>query len=422
MKKLKFLAILAAILAILVMCVPAAAGTSVPPKSKVKWPINLTGTLNNAAYEILVPPNWNGTLLVYAHGYSAEVPKAEALPDSAMRTLLLTQGYALAGTANKAGGWAVKEGVQNNLAMVNFFKGKVGNPDRVILLGFSMGSAIALESIEKYPGIYDGAITGGSLGAGTPRNFDLSLAFSLAYDVAFGWPADWGTVGDVKDDLNFERDVLPVLMYKMNYDTAYLAKIEFIRLVCEFPETVYGIPSWFFTDMFYATQVRAELEKRAGGPVAQNLDQLYSLDLTPLQIAFFASFGINPDAWLDEMNSTEISASKPARNYAGHYATFSGDLKRPVITIQTSVDEVVRVANEGVYLDLVQAAGKEDYLVQVFTSEIGHVNFTGPQLFCTLNAMESWLDTGVKPGPAFFPGGLGFVPGFVPEDWPFGIP
>ena len=431
MKKIIVIILAVVLLLTLVVPVSAAGPKNGPPPSHIKWPIELHGTLNNAEYEILVPVNWNGTLLVYAHGYTPVLLPAEALPDVEIggvdgKTLLLSEGYALAGTANKAAGWAVKEGIQNNLALTNYFKGKVGNPERVILLGFSMGSAIVLESIEKYPGIYDGAITGGSLGAGIPMNFDLSLGFSLAYDVAFGWTESWGLVGDVRDDLNFETDVLPILSIKAA-NPANFGKIEFIRLVCDFPEDVYDIEgtfgqySWFFTDMFYATQVRAELEKRAGGPVAQNLDQVYSIE--PGDMIMLGSLGVNAPSLLAEMNSrTNIIASIPARKYAEHYATFTGDLKHPVITIQTRLDEVVREANEGIYHDLVEAAGKGDFLVQVFTDSIGHCNFSGLQLLQVLSAMEGWLDTGVKPDPAnpiLFPTIFGFIPGFMPPPWPF---
>lgn len=35
----------------------------------VAGPIDLTGTLDGAAFEIRVPAGWNGTLVMYAHGY-----------------------------------------------------------------------------------------------------------------------------------------------------------------------------------------------------------------------------------------------------------------------------------------------------------------------------------------------------------------
>ena len=181
-------------------------------KTHVDLPVNLEGSLNGANYTIRVPVNWNGTLLVYAHGYMDELqtPPIDAAPGGPVgETILLSLGYAVAGTANRHAGWAIKEGIENTLALTEFFNGHVGKPEHVILWGFSMGSVIALKSIEKYPGIYDGAIAGAGLAAGTPPNFDQALAMSLAYDVAFGWPEQWGTVGDVRDNLDFDTSFPP---------------------------------------------------------------------------------------------------------------------------------------------------------------------------------------------------------------------
>ena len=81
---------------------------------------------------------------------------------------------------------------------------------------------------------------------------------------------------------------------------------------------------------------------------------------------------------------------------------------------------MVREANEGIYLELVEAAGKDDLLVQVFTDSIGHCNFSAEQLLATVAAMDYWLDTGIKPPAAlFFLVALDFIPSFVPPPWPF---
>jgi hypothetical protein len=172
--------------------------------------------------------------------------------------------------------------------------------------------------------------------------------------------------------------------------------------------------------MFYATQVRAELEQRAGGPVAQNLDHTYSL--SQAEMVYLGSLGVDAVGLLNQMNArTNIEASLPARRYVERYTDFTGNLKRPVITIHTRVDEVVREANEGLYQEVVKSAGKEDMLLQVFTNSVGHCNFTGEQLLATVSAMDYWLDTGMKPQPTdlFFPAFLGFIHGFVPPPWPF---
>ena len=68
---------------------------------------------------------------------------------------------------------------------------------------------MTLGMIEKFPGHYDGAVALCAPASGTPRRFDQALDIALAYAVAFGWKPEWGTPGDLRDDLNFNTDVLP---------------------------------------------------------------------------------------------------------------------------------------------------------------------------------------------------------------------
>jgi len=391
-------------------------------QAHVGLPVELEGTLNRADYKIRVPINWNGTLLVYAHGYYGKFPdEPDAAPGGeAGEITLLTMGYAVAGTSFRGTGWAVKEGIQNTLALTNFFRGKVGNPDRIILWGFSMGSVIAFKSIEKYPGIYDGAIAGCAVGAGAPMNWDGALAFSLAYDVAFVWPSSWGSVGDVRDDLDFETDVYPILLGQVT-NPANSGLFEFIRLVCNHPNDEFYDPPgyWLFKDMLYATEYRAELEWRAKGPVTQNLDHVYSL--TPADIAYLNILGVNAIDLLSEMNArTNIEARLPSRKYMERYSDYSGKLKRPVITIHNTADGLVHVANESVYWDTVFSAGKDDMLVQVYIDSVGHCAFEPAQILNVLEAMEYWITTGNPPLPKYlFFLAPGFDNIFMPPPWPF---
>jgi len=388
--------------------------------------LDLEGTLNGAPYKIRVPADWNGILVVYAHGYTdkADHPgevdnrNADAAPGGApFEQLLLSQGYALAGSAFLDNGWAVKEGIADTLALVSFFKGRVGEPRHTILWGFSMGSVVAFKSAEDFPNVYDGVIAACAVGAGTTRNFDGAGALALAYDVAFGWPAAWGSPGDVRDDLDFDTEVVPVLrnqvVNQMNF-----GRFEFIRLVNQLPtEDFYRGSNWLFTDFFFVTEARAELERRAGGPVVQNLNHVYTL--TDQEKGYLASLGVDANALLAAMNARRNLAAPPsARRYLENYADYTGNITKPLLTIHTTVDGLVLPANESAYRATVGAAGRENNLVQVFTNAVGHCRFSPEQLLLAVEAMESWLDTGMRPGPESFPEAFGFVPDFVPPSWP----
>ena len=179
-------------------------------------------------------------------------------------------------------------------------------------------------------------------------------------------------------------------------------------------------PGWVFTDFFFLTEARAELQRRAGGPYVQNLDQNYSL--TAAEKAYLAALGLPTavvDGWLAQMNARRnIEADRSARNYVAHNNNYNGKIKHPVLTLHTILDPLVVVSNESAYNELIVSSGREDQLFQTYTNGNGHCNFSGPQLLTAINAIDQWVRTGVTPTTATFPAALGFLPGFVPPPMP----
>jgi hypothetical protein len=51
-------------------------------------------------------------------------------------------------------------------------------------------------------------------------------------------------------------------------------------------------------------------------------------------------------------------------------------------------------------------------------NDVGHGLFSADQYLSVLAAMESWLDTGVRPDATLLPASKGFDLGFLPP-WPF---
>src|ERR1041385_3164759 len=92
-------------------------------------PLDLSGEINGAPYRIRVPEVWNGTLLVFAHGYrdKADHPgeiynrSVDVAPNAALEAPLLAQGFALAGTAYKDNGWVIKAAIQDVKNLAVFF-------------------------------------------------------------------------------------------------------------------------------------------------------------------------------------------------------------------------------------------------------------------------------------------------------------
>lgn len=392
--------------------------------------VDMSGNINGAPYRIVVPATWNGTLLVYAHGYrdradhmgEVDNRNADVAPSPALEPVLLAQGYALAGSAYRNNGWAVEEGIEDMRSLVLFFRNHVATPDRTIMWAVSMGTVIGFSSMERYSEIYDGALCACAVGAGTSRSFDTSGDLMLAYDTVFGSLPTWGTVGDVRNNLDFETEVFPKILAEVNNPTNFPG-YEFIRLVVGTPGR--GImpppppafyPGWVFTDIFFATEARAELERRAHGPIVQNLNRNYSL--TPAETGYLMALGVPPaviNNWLVTMNAHRtISAPPFSRSYVEQNATYSGRIGNPVLTLHTFIDPLVTVSQERAYMETVTAANHESRLFQTYTDGNGHCNFTGPQLITAVNAINSWVITGIRPTQANFPAAIGFLQNFTP--------
>jgi pimeloyl-ACP methyl ester carboxylesterase len=379
-------------------------------QAKVPLPVDATGEIDGAEYAIKVPANWNGTLLVYAHGYG-EVETPPSVGPAA--EALLAEGYAMAASTMRNSGWTVEEGLVDTKRLTEHFRANIGRPSRTILWGVSMGSVIVLKSAEIYPRLYDGFIPLCSLGAGTSRNADLTIAVALAYDVAFGWPGEWGRVGDVRDNVDYFEDVLPVLFGQLPEDEVTFGKWEFVRMVTGAPENEFSI----FDTMYFPTAGLADFETRAGGSVGQNRDHFYKL--TPENIAYLSSLGVDGSALVSQMNARRnIRSSVRGKLYTSRFADYSGEITKPVLTLHTDADPTVLVANERLYKETVKQAGKLKNLVQVYSASKFHCDFTDEQLMTCVHKMDEWLDSGSKPKVTAFPAELGFLPDFEPPAWP----
>ena len=417
---------LSVVLLVSLTLIPASPKTSARPFA----PLDLSGELHGAPFRIRVPENWNGTLLVFAHGYrdKADHPgevdnrNADIAPSAALEAPLLAQGFALAGTAFKDNGWAIGDSMQDTKNLAVFFRANIAKPDHTILWAASVGTVGALKNMEQFDGIFDGSLCLCAVGAGATRVWDNGLPAYLAYDVIFGVPAAWGTVGEVRNDLNFDTEVVAKLAPELA-NPANFPGFEFIRLVAGTPGR--GItpppppafyPGWVLTDFFFLTEARAELQRRAGGPYVQNLDHNYSL--TAAERAYLAGLGLPTpvvDGWLAQMNARRnIAADPSARNYVRNNTDFNGKIRKPVLTLHTAIDPLVVVPNENAYAETVAAANRQDLLFQTFTNANGHCNLTGPQILTAVGAIDLWVRTGVRPTNAQFPAALGFNSAFTP--------
>ncbi|MEO7021259.1 MAG: hypothetical protein ABI234_13970, partial [Ktedonobacteraceae bacterium] len=143
-----------------------------------------TGNIDGSNYLFEVPANWNGTLLIYSHGYrfsGALTPQDTS--DSATGGVLLQQGYALAGTSYSQNGWALQQAFHDQFALLDFFNKTCGTPMRTIPWGDSLGGIITAGLVQLQPWRFVGAmplcgVLSGGIGTWN-QALDSGFAFNL---------------------------------------------------------------------------------------------------------------------------------------------------------------------------------------------------------------------------------------------------
>jgi len=386
----------------------------------------LSGSIDGAPFKIAVPPadQWNGILLMHVHGYRdrarTENEKdnrvAEAAPGGeATEQALVAQGFAVAGSAFSRNGWAVEEGLVDTVNLTEYFKQRFAPPQATVLLGVSMGSVVALKSIELFPDLYQAVIGLCSVGGGATRNFDLALGVLLAYDIIYGLPENFGFPAGISSNFDFDNDFAAEILQQTQVPEGQVG-LEFIRLVSNITSEAFAKD--LFSLFFFATEALSELIDRAGGSPIQNLNASYSIpDIARIQLE---ALGFPAGQIVAGMNQGTVFPANPdSRSYLVDNADFSGNHNAPVLLMHTIHDGFVLPANQEAYIDLLSSQGRGAQVFGTYVDSVGHCNFTGSQIGASIAAMGKWLAAGIRPTAADFPEALGFDNNHTPAPFPY---
>jgi hypothetical protein len=389
-----------------------------PTQALASRPVTLTGTFKDGAtYLIQVPAAWNGTLVLYSHGYVTPGSPNPAIDvgDPLTGQWLLSNGYALAGSSYATTGWAIKQAIPDQIRTLNTFDRLVGNPHRTIAWGHSLGGMITAGLIQDDPSRFTASLPMCGVVAGGVGTWNVALDSAFAVQQLLG-PGSGLQVVNITDP------------------TANLAVAEGLfagaqaspqgRARLALASALGDIPGWFdpaspapaptdyvsqeANQFLWETQVdgpfayafRAELEARAGGnpswtkgvDFASNLSR--SADLAEVQ-ALYTAAGLNLSTDLAALNAAAPVTAKPgAVAYLTRNIVFNGNLAQPVLTLHTTGDGLVVNEDEGTYRSVVQDAGKSRLLRQDFVSRAGHCTFTPAETIAAFQALIHRVNTG----------------------------
>src|SRR5215468_9543330 len=383
-----------------------------------------TGTLpDGATFLIEVPSPWNGTLLLYSHGYvtPGSPNPARDVGDPGTRAFLLANGFALAGSSYAHTGWAIHEALPDQIATLDTFNALVGTPTRVIAWGHSLGGIITAGLIQRFPNRFDGALPMcGVLSGGVATwNQALDAAFAFKTLFNFGGPLQVVHITNPPANLALAESILASAQATPQ-GRARLALVSalgdtpgwFTPLSPEPAATDYASQeanqfAWGSQVTFpFAFAFRAELEARAGGNPSWNTGVNYLADLAKSAdfsevVALYRAAGLSLTKDLLTLNSApRVKASPNAAAYLVKNISFNGRIAVPVLTMHTTGDGLVVPENEQAYRSAVGRAGRASLLRQVFVHRAGHCAFTPAETVTAVQTLENRLATGRWHGPS----------------------
>jgi pimeloyl-ACP methyl ester carboxylesterase len=364
----------------------------------------LWGIHNNAGYRIEVPANWNGDLVVWAHGFNLGLELIVYNPPIPLRQYFVSNGYAWAASSFSRNNYNVDTGAIDSHALTKRFNGLVGRPDRVYVMGASMGGHIATVMAEQWPNTYDGAMPCcGTMGDYEHINFyaDFNLAAQALTGVETGYPLpqDYMTeyVNPVIKPALGEVEIIPGFtlpwFYAPNETGEKLIAFTEIQSGGERPVFDQGFLYWNLItggNYLFSNGVNPGNWVRTQGVAFDNMDRIYQLDSDP-------ALTIEEEI----LNETIFRVSRDPQgihpNGLANVPVVSGDIKVPVLTLHTLGDFIVPFSMQQFYAERVAENGAEDLLVQRAIRDYGHCSFTAEEFIAGFADLVNWVENGVKP-------------------------
>ena len=355
-----------------------------------------------AHYWLVMPPNWNGTLVVHAHGGpELGIPKPERTTEDATRWAVWSRaGYAYAGSGFRQGGVAVRSAAEDTERVRTLFVAQWGQPKVTVLHGQSWGASVAARTAEIFTTavnnkpVYEAVLlTSGVLGGGSQSyNFRLDLRViyqavcnnhpksdEAAYPLWQGLPLS-NTL--TRAELATRVDACTGIRQKSaDRSAAQQRNIKTITDVIRIPESALmghlNWATWHFQDIVF---------NRLKGRNPFGNDQVRyrgSPDDTALN-AEVARYTADPAALRDFSADTDPQGRIPV----------------PVLTVHGIDDAVAFVELESTFRETMANGGSLQSLVQVFTRDENHSYSSDAQYVTAMQALLDWVAGGNKPTPA----------------------
>ncbi len=380
------------------------------------------GRLGEADYLIYQPADWNGDLVLWAHGmFHSFVPggtfwfplplgfeaEAEELDIAQIRNQVVCRGFAFAASAFEHHGLAVAEGMRDTHLLNAIAPHHLGTaPTATYVTGYSMGGLIAVALAEQFPHRYAGAMsTCGALG-GTDqvgdRVFDLWVLVDAFFPGLLTSPPGTGRSLTPQEFDTIAQELVALVQV----DPTGLQRMASLR----FPGSEHLDPAGNGIPLLTANPAAADpteafrsLVNSLLGPAGMALLNFDDYRTRGGGLAFDNQHVTytGPD-WTSEEEAelnarvTRLSADPWAERYWTFHYEPSGELEIPLVSVVASHDPIAPMVHEWSYAQNVARTGSSDRYGTWVIPRYGHY-VTAQEYATALLALVDWAETGVRP-------------------------
>jgi alpha-beta hydrolase superfamily lysophospholipase len=354
-----------------------------------------TTKLDTGAYLLAaVPRNWNGNLIVFAHGGPGPIQPSATYGTGSLRryALEVKLGYAWIASTYRYLGFSVQQSADDTDQARQYFIDRFGRPKRIIIHGASYGGLVGAMLIERYGANYDGAFFNSGMLAGAVAGYqfradlravyqfyckNLPRATEPQYPISGGLPAEARmTLDELTSRIDECTGVTKSAAARTELQKKNLANI---LAVSGFRESV------LIRHMQYGTfNFRDIANITHGKSPFSNVHSIYR--------------GSEDD---EALNRGVIRFEADAAGIAALKADAEprAALAVPVMAIHSINDPQVSVNPEALYRDLAKATGTANKLVQVYTDENEHTAQSDAEIAAAFDSLMEWIESGTRPSP-----------------------
>jgi pimeloyl-ACP methyl ester carboxylesterase len=345
-----------------------------------------SGKYDGGLYRIEIPDNWNGDLVLFAHGFASNAGTNGSMLRVGVhrfREHVVKEGYAWAASSYRCNGYVPGQGLLDTIALVDLFKQANGGkaPTRTYLTGESMGGHITLLGMQEFPAMFAGGLAMCPAGS---ELFDFYAASSAAAEVITG--------------IQFHADSMPQDMAKM---TEMLGKppdyTDKGRQLASVEIQISGGPRPFAMEGL-SSRFLANAMTSQGALVGSTTPGNRAVDTAHIKYTVGDVAGVSADALnAKARRKTGDPEYRGANSPYEEVAPFDGKFQRPVMTMHGTGDLFVPIFLEQSLKHAVKAAGNEKLLTQRIYRIGAHCQFSQPEMTKAFDDLVTWVKTGTKP-------------------------